>query len=418
MTTAEQTWTTPRLRADVVLGPAQWRDGKLVHHLLDRTTGWFYRVGPREHFLLSRMDGTRSLADLETEYAEAYQRRLGPASWQQLFGMLHQRQLLDGATDTEALARLTATAAENAARARRGPLSARLPLFGPERLFDRVLPWLRPVFSWWFVLPALALVLVIAGYVGTHVTELAAVLDSGGRGLVGLAVSMAITWVVVFLHECAHGLTCRYFGGRVPEIGVMWRFPLLAPYCKVDDLVLFTRRQRVAVAFAGIFVSMLALTPAAVLWYAGPRTGVVHATAGSVLLFGTATAAMNLVPVLRLDGYHMLGHALNLVDLRGDTYRFWGRLLRGGPAAVRYGRRRDRVTYASYGLLSAAFLATVLVLLVHYWYVTLARWVGGGWSVAILVAEALLIVGLLGVVARRRSGQRVDAPSTAAGGDT
>ncbi|TCC00489.1 M50 family peptidase [Micromonospora zingiberis] len=405
MTTVEAsqsaTWARPRLRPGVVLGPGVWRDGKLVHHVMDPETGWYYRVGPREHFLMSRMDGTRGLDDLAGEYATAYQRRLGPENWQQLFGMLHQRQLLHGATDPDALAELTASAAAGAAKARRGPLSARLPLFDPQRLFTRVLPWLAPVFTWWFVVPALLLALAVAGYVVWQLPELAGGVG-GGRPLPAILIAVVVTWLIVFLHECAHGLTCRHFGGRVTEIGVMWRFPLLAPYCKVDDVVLFTPRRRVATAFAGVFVSMLALVPFAALRLWGPPDGMLYDLAGTMLLFGTATAAINLVPFLRLDGYHMLSHALNLADLRADTYRFYRRLLRQGPQAVRDYRPRDRLAYALYGLASALFAGTVLSLLIHYWYTTLARWVGPGWSITILIAEAALLTALLTHHTRRR----------------
>ncbi|GAB3932257.1 hypothetical protein [Micromonospora vulcania] len=409
MTTVDATWTHPRLRAGVVLGPGQWRGEKLVHHVKDSETGWFYRVGPREHFLLSRMDGTRTVDDIGTEYATTYQRRLGPENWQQLFGMLHRRQLLDGATDPEAIARLTASAAEGAAKARRGPLSARLRLFDPDRLFTRLLPRLGPLFSWWFVVPALLAVLAVTGYVALHLSDLTDRVGGGHRPLAAIVAAVVITWVIVFLHECAHGLTCRHFGGRVTEIGVMWRFPLLAPYCKVDDIVLFTPRRRVATAFAGVFVSMLALVPfAAIRVWAEP--GALRDLAGTMLLFGTATAALNLVPFLRLDGYHMLSHALNLADLRSDSYRFWGRLLRGGPRAVVAYRRRERLVYAGYGLASAVFAVTVLTLLVRLWYASLAGWVGAGWAVAVLVAEAVLLLALAGHLARRRRAADGGAP--------
>ncbi|MBY8872565.1 M50 family metallopeptidase [Micromonospora sp. PLK6-60] len=414
MTTTEETWTRPRLRPGVLLGPGQWRGEKLVHHVKDPQTGWYYRIGPREHFLLTRMDGTRTLDELAAEYAEVFGRRLGPESWQQLFAMLRRRQLLDGATDPAELARLTATAAENAARHKRGPLSARLPLLDPERLFSRLLPALRPVFTWWFVLPALAAVLALAGYVALHLPELIGVVGGGHRPLVAVLAAVVITWAVVFLHECAHGLTCRHFGGRVTEIGVMWRFPMLAPYCKVDDVVLFSPRRRVATAFAGVFVSMLALLPFAATWIWGPPAGVLHDLSGTILLFGTVTAAVNLVPFLRLDGYYMLSHALNLVDLRADSYQFYGRLLRGGWRAVTGYRTRDRVVYASYGLASLLFGLTLLVLLVRFWYVSLATWVGPFWAVAILVAEAVLVVAALGWLHRRRT--RASAHATGSAG--
>lgn len=403
MTTVDTTWTRPRLRPDVRLGPAQRRGEGVVHHVKDPRTGWYYRIGPREHFLLSRMDGRRSLDELGAEYAATFGRRLGEESWRQLFGMLHQRQLLDGATDEAALARLAATAARNAARTRRGPLLARFPLFDPDRMFARVGPWLAVLFRPGFVVPALLAVLALAGYVGYAWSGLAEAAFAGPRGWLTIVPGVLVAWAIVFLHESAHGLTCWHFGGRVREIGLMWRFPMLAPYCKVDDVVLLTPGRRVATAFAGVFVSMLALLPFAGLWALAPEGHPVRRLAASVLVFGTVTAGINLVPFLRLDGYYMLSHALNLADLRGESYRFYGRLLRGGPAAVSGYPRRDAVAYASYGAASVVFGLTVIVLLVRFWHASLTTWFGSTWATLLLVAEGILLALLLGYAARRRS---------------
>lgn len=410
MISDSEVYARPRLRPEIVLGPAQRRGDRVVHHVKDPVTGCYYRIGPREHFLLSRMDGRRSTEEIAAEYAEAFGRRLGAESWAQLFRMLHSRQLLAGATDEEAMARLAASAAANAARARRTLLLARLPLFDPHRLFTRVGPRLAPLFSRWFVVPALLVVALLAGYVTYDWRRLVeAVAASRSAGL-SIVCAVLIAWAIVFLHECAHGLTCWHFGGRVREIGLLWRFPLLAPYCNVDDVVLLSRGQRVATAFAGVFVSMLALVPFAALW-AVTEHGRLHNLAGAVLLFGTVTAAINLVPFLRLDGYYMLTHALNLVDLRGDTYRFYSRLLRGGPAAVASYPRRDRLAYGLYGLASLAFAITVVTLLVRLWYGSLRVWVGPGWAAVILVTEGVLVALLVWYGARRARRRRTARPA-------
>lgn len=403
MTTVDTTWTRPRLRPEVRLGPAQRRGEGVVHHVKDPVTGWYYRIGPREHFLLSRMDGNRSLEELGAEYAATFGRRLGQASWQQLFAMLHKRQLLAGATDEAELARLTAAAAQNASRAKRGLLLARFPLFDPDRLFTRVGPRLAALFRPGFVVPALAAVLALAGYVAYAWSDLTEVAFGGPRGWLTVVPGVLVAWAIVFLHECAHGLTCWHFGGRVREIGLLWRFPMLAPYCNVDDVVLFSPGRRVATAFAGVFASMLALLPFAGLWMLAPDGHPIRRLAASILVFGTVTAAINLVPFLRLDGYHMLGHALNLVDLRGESYRFYGRLLRGGPRSVAGYPRRDAIAYALYGAASVAFGITVLVLLVRLWHDSLTAWVGSTWATLILLAEGVLVALLLGYAARRRA---------------
>ncbi|HEX6969066.1 MAG TPA: M50 family metallopeptidase [Micromonosporaceae bacterium] len=398
----------PRLRPEVVLGPAQRRADGVVHHVKDPVTGRYYRIGPREHFLLSRMDGQRSTEEIGAEYAQTFGRRLGPESWRQVFAMLYQRRLLAGSDDSAALAEAAEAAAREAARNRRTLLLARVPLFDPQRLFDRVGPHLSALFSWWFVGPALVICAVLLGFVGYHWRELVEAVGASRSAVLPMLLALPTAWVIVFVHECAHGLTCWRFGGQVREIGLLWRFPLLGAYCNVDDVVLLSRRRRVATAFAGVFSTLLVVVPFAVLWLLAPD-GPVRDLAGTILLFGAVTAAVNLVPFLRLDGYYMLTHALNLVDLRGDTYRFWQRLLRGGPAAVAGYQRRDRIAYGLYGLATVAFAGTVLTLLVRLWYGSLRVWVGPVWAVLILATEGVLVTLFLVYAVRRARRRRAGA---------
>jgi putative peptide zinc metalloprotease protein len=388
-------YVRPRLRPGVVFGPAQRRGDAVIHHVKDPVTGWFYRVGPREHFLMSRMDGTRGIQDLEAEYAEAFDRRLGPAHWQQLFAMLHRRQLLDGATDGAALAALKESSEAAGRSARRGPLLARFPLVDPDHMLDRIVPRLGFLYSPWFVLPALFAVVAVQAMVVLRWRDLVEHIGGGPRAWFAMGLSVLLAWLVITVHELAHGLTCKHFGGSVPEIGVLWRFPILAAYCKTDDVVLLPVRHRIYVAFAGVFASLVVLVPFAGLWLLAPAGTVPHSIAASVLLFGSGSALLNFVPFLRMDGYHILTHALNLVDLRLESYRFWGRLLRGGPAAVRGYPRRDRISYAVYGVATLAFVLGLGTLLVRLWYHSLSVWIGPVAAVAILATEGLLLVALL-----------------------
>lgn len=68
-----------------------------VHLIKNTESGQSFKVGTKEHFLISRMDGSRSLDEIGAEYAARYGRRLSDANWQQLLGMLGTRGLLAGA---------------------------------------------------------------------------------------------------------------------------------------------------------------------------------------------------------------------------------------------------------------------------------------------------------------------------------
>ncbi|HWM00830.1 MAG TPA: M50 family metallopeptidase [Actinophytocola sp.] len=390
----------PALREGVRLGRSHRRAAAVVHHIKDPETGWFYRVGPREHAILSMMDGQRTVAEIGAEYADRFGRLLGQDSWQQVFTMLGTRQLLAGAVQPEALERLRTARAEEE-RTKRSVLRRRMPLVAPGPLFDRLAPRLGAFFSPWFVVPAFAAVLAMLVYVLAGFGELRADLAAGPGLWVYLGPTLVVSWLLLAIHESAHGLVCTRFGGRVDELGVMWRFPIVAPYCKTDDVVLMTRAQGVAVAFAGVFSNLVALLPFAVAHWLAEPGGAVRGFCAGVLMFGVASSLVNLVPFLQLDGYHMINNALGTLDLRGESYKFCAAVLRD-RATVRGYPTRDKWAYSIYGLASLLFTLGVVGALATLWFTTMRPWFGPVGAAAVLIVEAILVVALLGWAASRR----------------
>ena len=75
----------------------------------------------------------------------------------------------------------------------------------------------------------------------------------------GMAAFVLTILTILALHEFAHGLACKHFGGEVREVGVLmvyYVFP--AFYCNVTDIYrIGRRRERLWVIFAGIYWQML-----------------------------------------------------------------------------------------------------------------------------------------------------------------
>ncbi|MFF0388274.1 hypothetical protein ACFYS8_06195 [Kitasatospora sp. NPDC004615] len=400
----------PRLRPEVALGPGMRSGPRTVHHVKDARTGCYYRVGSREYFVMGLMDGQHTIEDIGRSYVDTFDRRLGPEHWQQIFTMLGRYQLLDGYADDAALDRLK-QAHEAKQSARQGWLRRRWVILRPDQLCAALASRLSFAFRTAFLVPAFVLLAAVQLFVWTHVGALAHEATHQKHPVITLPLSALVVWGITVLHEFAHGVTCRHFGGRVTEIGVSWRFPMLVPYCRTDDIVLFQRRRaRVGTAFAGIFVSWLALVPVAAWWWLAGDGMFGRPLAAGLLLFGSGATAISLLPVLRSDGYVMLTHALNIADLRRESFRFWRLRLRWRDPAARESLSayppRDIRTYALYGSVSLLLLLSAYGAMMSVWFSSLQHWVGPTWAVVILAAETAVAAGVLSAVARGSSSER------------
>lgn len=364
----------PRLRGDVVLGPAVRSGAVLVHNVKDPAAGKYYQIGPREYFVMTRLDGRTPLDRIGLEYAAEFHRRLGEEQWRQILSTLARRRLLTGTEDPAAPPGGPPAATGVAERTL---LNARVALFDPQRFFDRMLPILGFMFSAYVVVPALCAIaglqVLVVARAGTLAGESRQLWDAP---VAGLAVLLFL-WLSVAVHEAAHGLTATNFGGASTEIGILWRFPILAPYCRVSDVLLFKRRwHRVCTAFAGVYTSLLLLLPVAPLWMLAPDGSALRHATAALLLFGSLSAIANFIPFLQLDGYFMLNHALGMQNLRSESYRYV-------KLRIRFLRHRDndsarrlktyprgvKATYGLYGAGSVLFGAA-LVCWFAYWLLT------------------------------------------------
>jgi putative peptide zinc metalloprotease protein len=335
---------------DVVLGPGLLRGATVAHMVKNRATGGRFQLGPREFFVLSRLDGRRSLGEIGAEYAATFQRRLGDAAWGQLLGLLAVRHLLAGSPGP----RPTPQPAPKGVQ-RLGLTRGRYVFGDPSAFLARLyrrLGWLyRPV----VLVPLLLMAAGMDVYLAGHLSTLWAGVGTAAHQPPLLMLGGILLWAGAAGHELAHGLTCRHYGGDASAIGLRWSGPVIAAFCTVDDVYLFpSRRARVATAASGVVANHVFLLPFFALWLALPAADVTRAAIGAVLLFGLGQALLNYLPVPPLDGYHIVAHLLNVTDLADQSRQY----LRQRVAA-RFGRqpapagypRRIRPVYLAYGVL-------------------------------------------------------------------
>lgn len=365
----------PELRPEVRVSDELLLGDGTVHLIKNTESGQSFKVGTREHFLISRMDGSRSLDEIGAEYAGRYGRRLSDANWQQLLGMLGTRGLLAGAPATaparEAAPKAPETA--NLPKAQRTLLRGTLPLVADaDATAGRLHHAAGFLLSRWWMVPLLTLVVVMEATLVMRADELALATRETFTNPVLLTATGALLWLSTALHELAHGVVAKHYGGRVSEIGLRWRLPSVIMYCTVDNyLYLPTRWARVATALAGAVMNLLFLLPFCALWLLAPVDDATQDALAGLLFLGSIQAFAMLVPLPPLDGYKIVGQMLGATELAASSSAYLRLAVRRDTLAAGY-PRRARIAYTAYPLLCLLVLGALAAGAVSLTYFLLA----------------------------------------------
>jgi putative peptide zinc metalloprotease protein len=272
-----------------------------------------------------------------------------------------------------------------------------IPLWDPDAMMDRALPWIRWWWSPWFVAAWMAVFAAVLGFLVRHWD----VYWAGFFSLLDVTTKTVWDWIGLFVlifvisvwHELGHGLTCKRFGGEVHSIGIMLFYLQPAFYCGIDDAYLFPRRShRMYVAFGGSYFELMLCSAAMPAWLWTPPESWIHQVAATTIFFsGLSLLAFNLNPLIKLDGYYVLMDYLDVPNLREESFEHIGGLLKRRILHLSVpdpplSPRRRRI-YLIYGGLSIAYTAAVIALV----YVFVERYAVGWFGPAgylILAAAA------------------------------
>ncbi len=196
----------------------------------------------------------------------------------------------------------------------------RVPLFRPDRLLERLLPWVAPFYTAHFLKLTLAALLLGLIAVARQWEQFSATLIDtfSWQGLAGYG--MALVFVKI-LHEFGHALTAKRCGCRVPVMGAAFLVLWPMAYTDVNEIwKLPDRRRRLMVSGAGI-ATELGLAAWATLAWAVLPDGTLRGVA--FLLCTTtwiSTIAINASPFMRFDGYFLLCDWLDMPNLHQRSF--------------------------------------------------------------------------------------------------
>ncbi|MBL8189499.1 MAG: hypothetical protein JNK38_15930, partial [Acidobacteria bacterium] len=350
---------------------AEQQDGERVVWMVGAASvGRYVMLGAVERNVLLLIDGQRTPQQICETFLTEYGGKLSLATLTKFLTKLDQTGILAGKHSD-------LSAAEGAAQH-----YVRFKLFNPDQLFARMIPALRWIWTTEFFVLSTAMMLLTVWLSVRDWPQLSAHAE---RLMTDhfLAVFVA-GMLVVFAHEFAHGLTCKAFGGRATEVGVLMVFYVLpALYCNVTGIHLIPQRnRRLWVIAAGVYWQLMVGAAGLLIWFAvAPETLLADVALGFAL-GSLVDVVFNANPLIKLDGYYFLSQWLRLPNLMDRSRAFWRGLFLTGEREENPCSPRERWIYALHGMLSVVYSTGLMIVIVVY---------AGGWLMNTFYLFGLLL---------------------------
>ena len=345
-----------------------------------------FRIGLAEYRFIAKVDGVRTNAEiLKSLQADQANNKVSVSE----ANHIEADQVTQIANWLLAMNLVTVQRADNATRLNAmaqqidqakliswmNPISMKVNLFNPNRFLQSIQPAAEWLFSSWFVFVwaitgAYSLSCLVSNWQRIYSSSAGAFSSDGWLWLL-------LTWFVLkVVHETAHGIACRRYGGEVPEFGVL--LLLFAPmaFVNVTSMWRFSNRwQRMVVSAAGMYVELWIAFLAIIVW--SQTDGVVASTAFSVMVMSSVTTILfNANPLMRFDGYFLLSDFLAIPNLYNKGSQWFSdsikQLFFGLPRQTHF-RSNEKLAVAVYGLLA------------FFWRISI--------SVGLIIAASVLMQG-------------------------
>ena len=342
-------------------------DRKPFYVIEDPVFGRFFRIGTEEWRFACHLNGQRSLQEAyllfraSTSTTGLLPQRVEPLCRWLIQNGLVRRADSFGEPTTQVTMPTQGMLALN-------PFFIKIPLIRPDRLLRRLLPWCEWMMSW----PCFVVWLFICGWgLESILSDFSRFVETARTFLAPHTwVYLWITWLLLkVIHETAHGLVCKKYGGFVGDSGAA--LILFSPVAYVDVTSAWrirNRWHRVFISAAGIYVEFAIAAVAAIIW-SRTQSITLSYTCHAVIMAATLTTILfNGNPLMRFDGYYILSDALNTQNLYADGRRYMqslGSLLflgRSAPVVLPSGWRRNLTR--TYGVAAAFWRVVVCVSMV------------------------------------------------------
>lgn len=317
-------------RPDLIINRARY-GGQHYFVVKDPVALRYYRFREEELFLLDQFDGVNTLDDIRHLFVEKFRpQRISVAELERFAGQLLQAGI--ATADTPMLGQRLYERQKQIKNNKikqffLNILYIKIPVFDPERLLTRMLPYTWWVFTIPFFLCACALgfvslMLILVNW-QTFISKLPAYHDFfTWRNLGYMWITLG---VVKVLHEFGHGIACKRFGGEVHEMGFLMLVMTPALYCSVTDAWMLPNKwHRVIIGAGGMYVELILSSLFVLVWW-NTEPGLLNTISLAIIFIcSVSTVLFNANPLLRFDGYYILSDFLEIPNLRERSNKYLG----------------------------------------------------------------------------------------------
>lgn len=313
------------LRADIIIR-RQFFKHQEYYVLKDPLALTYFRLLPEEAYILTQLDGKRTLGEIVARFNARYPNQ--PHTAAELAQFVNQ--LGAGNLLNISAARFVESANRSApqqilmlwAKLISTSLFVKIPLIDPSGWLGSLSHSIRFVWTKWFVGAAVLLYVWTAGLLLVNADQfLVHRIDFFS------ASNLILLWftiiVIKTLHEFGHATTCRHFGGEVHEMGVCLLCFTPCGYVDASDAWMMRhQRHKLYTTIAGVFTELILACIAAHFWLVLPDGLARNLAFNAMLVASINTLVFNINPLMRFDGYYVLCDLLEIPNLRSKAISF------------------------------------------------------------------------------------------------
>ena len=367
----------------------QIQRGRVWVVIYDPVRNLSYKTTPEIHQLLSSLSGELTLREILARRPELTKIFADQSAALHTLAQLLESGLLQGDLHSDYAEEIAKHRDKQRALGQmrwQRPWMLKLPLFNPDTQLDGLYRktwfiWTRAGLAVWIFTIVVAAVLLL-----DHFSHLQQFWATRFLDPVNLVLLLLVYPCLKALHELAHGLTTKKWGGQVYEVGLMFLVFMPVPYVDASASARFpSKYQRMLVAASGVMTELFCAAIALFVWLASDNVLVRDICLNIMIMGAISSLLFNGNPLLRFDGYYVLSDALEIPNLgtRASLYlkNLWHKVVLGVAPTQFTLAPGEKKWLLLYGVLSGVYrlilsFAVAMYIAGHYFFIgiVLAVW--------------------------------------------